>query len=152
MRICSQVAHDIRSPLVALKTLSKRVDGIAPDQRELLKASVNRIDSIATDLLGRFKDSIGVGDSSDICFAAMVVESIVAEKRSAMRSGCDYEIRCEISTEASLALVKLTRSDLSRVLSNLINNAIESLSFENSGLIEIRMAVFGSLLVTEIID
>ena len=137
-----QVAHDIRSPSVALNTVVKNLSTMGPSQRRILTLAASRVEKIANDLLSQFGTrSIGEGTT---CFLALVVESIVSEKRAVIGDSSNIDIEIEMCDESQCAVLLLSDVNFSRVLSNLLNNAVEA--FEGSDQSRSKIRVSGRLI------
>jgi signal transduction histidine kinase len=118
-RLSLQVAHDIRSPLSALKVLSQSATELKQAQRELLIGVATRINRIAEDLLRQDSRESGIVPM-DVRGALI---AIIDEKRLQLE-GSDLELKTEFHHESLFGL-GLTE-DFKRVISNLVNNSIEA--------------------------
>lgn len=145
--LAKQVAHDIRSPLSALNMISSAFKDIPEEKRLLIRNAIQRINDIANDLLSKSKQSISnevkfnasekvfdnktTFENLDTILLPALVDSLISEKRIQYR---DYiNVQIEVDLENSFgAFIRANAKDLMRVLSNLINNAIESFS-DNKG-------------------
>ena len=124
--IASQVAHDIRSPLTALDFAVKGLREIPQDYRDLIQSAINRINGIANDLLqkNKIKQSSEVTESKPLL---KIINDIINEKR------LEYKISDNIALELDAIVsedlhINIEASAFSRVLSNLLNNALESIN------------------------
>lgn len=140
-RVATQVAHDIRSPLAALNAAEGDLRSLPEDARLLVKGAVSRIADIANHLLE--VNRLGGNDSGSISisareaqFVACLVEEMAAEKRAEFRGKSQIEIRTELDLQSFGLFVSVEAREFKRILSNLINNAIDAL--DNSGLVIIR--------------
>ncbi len=135
--ISKQVAHDIRSPLGTLNMLvSEKID-IPSEYKDLMKNVTLRINSIADDLLTKSK-ALGQSEISTVVdlqkgqstLASSVnvfdaISEVITEKRILFP---DFVF--EIRNSATLFDITCDASELKRLMSNLINNAVEA-SVEN---------------------
>jgi signal transduction histidine kinase len=123
--LSKQVAHDLRSPLGALKIVGSRLSLSNDDQAlvQVLQSSISRISQITEDLLGQ-KSKV------DSISPLKVVENVVQEMRlSAESKGVLLVISETEATESAPAALlppQIQPQDLARVVSNLIQNAIEA--------------------------
>lgn len=126
--VASQVAHDIRSPLVALKMTSKRVEkeSIPDDIKHILKGSINRINDIANNLISVYKNENDIYDKVKSCMLRPLVESIVSEKRASWCNSENINLHATYDLNETL-FVEVNPSHFKRILSNLINNSYEAL-------------------------
>ncbi len=125
-RLATQVAHDIRSPLSALNIASARSFQMPEDNRKLIKSSLERINQIADDLLRRAKEkkTDRISSVNTICLANLI-DNIIQEKRvQVINPKIKIKLICESNSQITTTVGS---SEISRVISNLINNSIESL-------------------------
>lgn len=132
LEVARQVAHDLRSPLTILEILLSR-GGAHGDAPELSRQAISRIQEVADALLNR-KDAPPSmpqikenwrADTSPL-FPHLKLEKIISEKvvEYSNRRGIKFDYLP--TDEARLILLSANAGEFSRVLSNLINNAIES--------------------------
>lgn len=124
--IAEQVAHDVRSPLAALDSALRDSPEFPEDRRRLVVDSVDRIRAIANDLLQRNRspDATSVQGVEPGRLWDMI-EPLLNEKRLQFH-GATFEIR-GICVADQVVLCRVPGVEFKRVLSNLINNAVESL-------------------------
>ncbi|MFZ9036023.1 MAG: ATP-binding protein [Francisellaceae bacterium] len=132
--IALQVAHDIRSPLTALDAIVNRLTKISEDKKTMLISSLERIKDITSSLSLKYHT-----DGSPIEYgrpqkklASMIIESIISEKKLEYGALIGIDICYYIDDSAHLAFVSIDVGQLKRVLSNLINNAIEAIETKGS--------------------
>lgn len=135
-KVALQVAHDIRSPLAALSIVLNQLDELPAERRQFLREVADHINGIANDLLQRYRiqksDYHTDQPSSKICahILAQTVESIVYEKRLQWQSS-PISLDLNISPEAKMVFVSYDLQSMKRALSNLLNNALESISHDH---------------------
>jgi len=142
--MAAQVAHDIRSPLAALGAATKDLE-IPSDQRTLIDGAVGRMQGIADDLLRRYR---APGAESrpkvETCQLAGLIEQVVAEKRIQHKERAGLKIGFDNSADGARAAVD--PRELQRLISNLVNNAVEAL--DKSGSVSVGLsAVDGRVLI-----
>lgn len=127
--LSKQVAHDLRSPLGALKIVGTRLSTSSNDQPliQVLQTSITRISQITEDLLEKTTAST---ESASNQSAREVVREVVQEmKMNAETKGVSL-IHTENQGEDGVSPTSLSQNiqsrDLARVVSNLIQNAIEA--------------------------
>jgi signal transduction histidine kinase len=135
-KVAKQAAHDIRSPLSALNILSRTCLNDMPEEvRDLMAAAIQRINEIANDLLNT-PSTPAVSDASN-CVVKQI-EQIIEEKRLVYK---DVQINFINHAQGSTVTCGLPKAELQRIVSNLLNNAIEA-SEDRKGPITIEVKVF----------
>ncbi len=150
--ISSQVAHDIRSPLASLEMLTDDMSNFPEDKRVVLRSAINRIRDIANSLLQDSKEAfinLSPLEGSITVFSSEItkdvlllplMESLVSEKRMQFRKKLGLSINL-IRTPSSYGVFsKVQVTEFKRVLSNLIDNAVESI-IDSSGSVNISLSV-----------
>lgn len=137
-RVMQQVAHDIRSPMAALAILERNLDGVPLDVRQLARSALDRIRGIAEGLMPRGEEVITSTTSFDSGWQAamshkgpnrpvwMEVEAALLEKKLVYRENSALQFVIDIDPDQLTSFVDLDSYELSRVLSNLLNNSIEA--------------------------
>ncbi len=135
-----QVAHDIRSPLGAMKVLMRRADGMPEQSRILLRQALMRIEDIANNLVLAYQGkAIDLGQSRKPYLVSLVLESLASEKRLQWESQ-DLDLVVDIEESARFAFVELNQSEFKRMISNVLNNAMEAKQADRSLVITMRLA------------
>lgn len=125
-----QVAHDIRSPLAALNVeINEAQDSIPEGSRRRLALVASRIKEIAEKLLTAHQAKTASSMPSeklDVYALELLVADILAEKTLEYADRqVRIEMECAHTSTSPAALIDPV--EFKRVLSNLINNAIEAL-------------------------
>jgi two-component system sensor histidine kinase KdpD len=122
--ILHAISHDLRSPLTAITTAASalRTSGISDDERdellEVIDVEAARLAGLVDDLLDLSRIQAGaVEPRSDWCDVHDVVASAVAHLHT------DHPI--EFALPAELPLLRADATQLERVFSNLIDNAVK---------------------------
>lgn len=150
-QVAGQVADDIRGPLMALTTLSHLSHEMGSDKKELLNVAVARIRGVVDDLLKRHSLFTAVeasAPSKDKSELVSVVDSLIKEYRFS-NPFTEWALHNHISSNH--ALVDLDVVQLQRVLSHLLDNAVEALP-ENQSSIEIALMERADHYLLQIID
>ena len=133
-----KLSHDIRSPLVSLSVAIKNCKDIPEEERILIRTQIGRITDIANDLLLKNRQNHGEKKSSiETILMSTVLEEIVTEKRLEYRSNLDIKIECDVSESYGL-FAKVNGAELKTIISNTINNSVESFS-EGKGQISVKL-------------
>ncbi len=159
--MAAQVSHDIRSPLAALEMISGSLQNIPEEKRLIIRNSVNRIRDIANELLNLNKkikkesilntDQVSTStEEITLNLLSPLIDSITTEKRIQYRNRMNITIEYHQCNESYGMFSDIRANEFKRVLSNLVNNSVESLDQE-SGHVEISMrGLSGSSQLVEI--
>ncbi|TNE98979.1 MAG: HAMP domain-containing histidine kinase, partial [Deltaproteobacteria bacterium] len=122
-KLSNQVSHDLQSPLAALHVLGKD-QNLSMDFKSMLQSTIDRITSIVSDL--KIKSPEISNEIYEPTNLNKVVDEIIHEK------SLEFSNRPDVKIKVSLPFFTLTysinRSSFHRILSNVINNAIEAKS------------------------
>ncbi len=122
-----QIGHDIRSPLTALMMVSNDLEGLAENRRKLLKMSTARIEDIANRLLRRPQNALLTTKAAESLGITHFVERAVIEARSRFSNRSNITLRFKSNEGSQISCVRADRIEFERVISNLINNAVEAI-------------------------
>lgn len=155
-----RIAHDIRSPLSALNIISDKMKTDFPEAGVLLGEASKRIIKIADGLLEASRrpesnkqnlvevNNIKPVSNLDVKEILKIVDQAVIEKRLVL--GLE-KIRMEIYNEVNCDFKVLSEElVLSRIITNLLNNSVESIV--NTGFISLTLSDVGDGLIIEIRD
>lgn len=124
--ILHAVSHDLRSPLTAIRTAAAglREEGTDPEDRVALIDAIEEEADRLTRLIGNLLDlsrieAGAVHPRTDWCDLLDVISTTVSHVRDPLSSG-----RIQIELDGELPLVRADASQLERVFSNLIENAM----------------------------
>ena len=147
--MAAQVAHDIRSPLAALGAAAKSLEG-AEEQRKLIEGAVGRMQGIANDLLERYRapSATPTYDKTSLYALAGLIEQVIAEKQLQHKERAGVKI--EFSNPAGEVKAPVEPKELQRLLSNLINNAVEA--FDKDGVVSVGLSVLDAKVLIEVKD
>lgn len=132
-----QVSHDIRSPLSALNMVMTTLKDVPEEKRLLIRNAVQRINDIANDLLAKSKknNSEFINRSgnnlrrNELILLPALIDRLVSEKRIQYRDKINVKIEADLR-ESFGDFIVADGKEIMRLLSNLINNSIES--FKNN--------------------
>lgn len=140
VEVAKQVAHDIRSPLSALNMVMGTLKDLPEEKRILIRGATQRINDIANDLLRKSSSAQGVEQSNrkdwqspleqisspmTVEFVPALVDVLVSEKRMQFREHFGLEIDVDLKDSFG-AFAQISPPEVKRVISNLINNAVEA--------------------------
>lgn len=143
VKMATQVAHDIRSPLAALDIVIKDITQVPVEQRELILHATQRIHDIANNLLTQHKDVSNLAEKTNKNTPELIADMVlsVASEKRAQHKASHILLSTEISEAAYSAFVSVVASDFKRVLSNLLNNAFEAFQNNAEGKINLCLDV-----------
>lgn len=137
LKISTQVAHDIRSPLAAINVAISDVSFIPENKRVMIRNASQRINEIANNLLLQAKSNIpelnqnndDIKVYSELVF--VVLENIITEKRYEYNKE-KINIQLNVSESAYDSFSDINLGIFKRILSNLINNCIDAIDSNGS--------------------
>ncbi|MDR3477531.1 MAG: HAMP domain-containing sensor histidine kinase [Gammaproteobacteria bacterium] len=128
-----QVGHDIRSPLACLVLSLSQMSSLPEKQRTLMRSAIQRITDITNCLhikAQKISDTKINNHKIESLMISSIVDSLISEMRMQVRE--KKNIKIDFNTEKSYGLFsKINPVELKRVISNLINNGIESFDKED---------------------
>ena len=149
--IAAQVAHDIRSPLAALNIALREFAGMHDDTRLIMRDAIHRIQGIAEQLLHQYRANV-CGQAAKPYLMRKSLTSItrqaLMEKRLQHRDA--PRLRIEDNLGADPHTARINELEMHRVLSNLLNNAIEAVG--DDGLVFVQLAAVHKELELSIKD
>lgn len=134
-QLLNQFEHDIKSPIGALKALTGQLTGIKLEQRDLLNLTLSRLEEFSNQFqieMEKLKSNYHEPNHStrvdkDRFSLVSLIQESIAEKK------LEYSFQKTLSIDFSNSLsddeyIVCNRSLLKDVVSNLINNAVESIT------------------------
>lgn len=118
--LAKQMAHDIRSPVLALDTILRITPEIPNDKLAIINSAISRIVQIS-------ENNINSKKTSSFIFPQMIgpiLNDIIQEKYIEYRQ---FQLNFIVEyNDNQTALLNISNEILSRILSNIFNNAIEA--------------------------
>lgn len=151
--LASQVAHDIRSPMAALSLAIESSEGLSDKTKEIFVNVVKRMTEISQELLAEETATKGgnVEDKNLMNLEKVklkeVVHAMVGEKKLLLAERQEVKIS---AGEFSEIKVWAEEKAMRRVLSNLIDNAIEAI--DGPGEISFKVTVTGGICYFSVKD
>jgi signal transduction histidine kinase len=133
--LCFQLAHDLRSPIAALDTISKSTKNFAPAQKEVLKSIITRMNGITKDLVNKAKQNQIKSDAAKSPEATHVLSSLVQViEEIKSDSEVSGSLRFDLSKLLGVLNVYVIANpdELKRIFSGLIYNAAEATRKDSS--------------------
>jgi len=147
--MAAQVAHDIRSPLVALDAALKNKAELSEKKRIIVHHAVNRIRDIANNLLEKNRQqgnaapiaglsSAVTSEHQEVRLLSSLIDPVITEKRLQYESKPGVNIDFELMRESYGLFAKIQPVEFRRIVSNLVNNAVEVLG--DKGAVKVGLA------------
>ena len=147
LEVAEQVAHDIVSPLTSLRLFINELRSLTTEQRVVLERSAQRINDIVSSMrlsqITKQKRHLSIADSSEDVetkpvLLVTLINEVVGEKRVQCLCKPNIDIDFNLNSENWNLFAMANSTELNRILSNLIDNAIESI--ESDGYIRVDLA------------
>lgn len=158
-RMAAQVAHDIRSPVFALEAALKNANQLPEKQRVIVRHAVNRIRDVANGLLEKNRQQQGspaagttntAAEAQETFLLSGLIEPVITEKRLQYESKPGIQINFDLSRESYGLFAKVQAVEFRRMISNLVNNAVEALG--ENGKVHVRFTQKDSRILLGITD
>ncbi len=153
----SKMAHDIRSPLSVLQILGEEMkDFFEPQQKIVFHRSLQQIQMTSQNFLNTYRNTIDntstlKGAHQQEIFVAILLEETINEKK-VQYIDSTIEFHQSIEDQAWFSLIYANPQNFKRVLSNLINNAVEASLSNSATQIECRLSLANNNIQLEVID
>jgi PAS domain S-box-containing protein len=140
-KFTARVAHDIAFPLTSLEHFAKCCAGLSDGHHATLINIITSIRNIANDLLGKYMQDCrnAYSEQEQYILISLTLQELINQKQYQYK---ESKIKLNYSYDPAMKFVfiKCDQSNFSRMVSNIINNAVEALEDE-SGLIDISFQV-----------
>lgn len=147
-QIAAQVAHDIRSPLAALDMAVKIIETLPEAQRAIITGATNRIHDIANNLLNQYQRRFSDDSSTQAPeLVSSLLDSIISEKR-AQYSEKQIDFQLIVDENAYGTFANINAIELKRVISNVVNNSVESITGQGKVTISLNNSANKTLQIT----
>lgn len=142
-----QMMHDITSPIASINTIvSKLNKTITEDDRVTLMHAAARIEGISQQLLNKY-DNKNDEESIESLLVSLVLLQIFNEKKVEYKeTAVKFEI--DINEEARFCFINHNLGIFKRMISNLINNAVDAVKDKTDASIQVTLSVHsGSVFI-----
>lgn len=153
-KIAGQAAHDMRSPLTALEIAIRNLSNVPDRQRILIESATAQISDIANNLLQKnvSEEAINYAEMKNVMLIP-ILDYVISEKKTELTEvNSSISLELQISDEAYKAFIRVVPVELKRILSNLVNNAIEAIGKQQGGCIKIQAYCINAYASIKIID
>jgi signal transduction histidine kinase len=144
IELAKSLSHDIRSPIMALKNMENEITFASKDSESYFFSTVSRVENIANDLL-RKSSRLNIQESFSNQLRALIKEKMTEFKNDQINLNLQIE-------DVDLKLLPSTQQKMLRIVSNLVNNAIESQLREKRIDVALKYSIENQFLKIEIID
>lgn len=124
-----QLAHDIRSPLEALKSAKDEIASLPELERESINLAIRRIEEIAFNLLQMRKGRV---KSTSLTHVKSTVTQIIQEKKLQFRDSPNLNIYVSDDGSSYDLFSGMNPETFKRILSNILDNAAEAINFNGA--------------------
>ncbi|MGL6030280.1 MAG: PAS domain-containing sensor histidine kinase [Legionella sp.] len=153
-KMAQQVVHDIRSPLASILMIVKACDAIPERERIALRAASTRMSDIANNLLAQYKQEQAtlvqtVEVRKPELLSATLLELLTEKKFQYQDYPIHFDYHCEPG--AQFAFITIEPSQFKRMISNLINNAVEALA-NQAGTVSLKIDANSQSVMVRVLD
>jgi len=153
IKLARQTFHDIRSPLATLNSIRENLTNLPVNEKDLLEKSINRINFIANNLL-----NISKNDNSserlpliERCNIVDILNEVHEAKKAEYQK--NLNIKFSLNTNNHKAIYcNIDKEEIKNILSNLINNSIESYKENKAIKVDIVLKTENDSSVIQVID
>lgn len=126
--IAEQLAHDIRSPLASLLMLVKSCSELPESERIAFREVAMTIEDIANDLLNKYKKqepNSEIEMRRPVLVSTLLLQLLTDKKYQYKELSIKFDH--SFTQQGNFAFIKIETTSLKRSVSNIINNAVDSL-------------------------
>lgn len=137
--VVQHVVHDIRSPLNTINNFITTLEAdIKEKDRINLRLATRRLAGIAGNLLNKYRNTNNISyETEDLLVASSLLQIISEKEVEYNNKNIAFEV--EIDKSDYFAFIKINGDMFKRMISNLINNAVEALDETRIGKINIKL-------------
>ncbi len=149
----SQMAHDIASPLASLRVFTHSCSNLTEKQQKILTNITKDISCISNDLLQenkRCKENLEYQDNRRVPVFSILQDEVKQKKLEYKDKNVNIELSCNPSAKSTIVNVNI--SDFKRMISNFINNSVESCQYKDRASIKLSLSCLWKDLIIEIED
>jgi len=145
-----QVVHDIGSPIAVLEIVQSTALTLPEDDRLLVRNAISRIRDISNTLLKKARKDFSSMSGDNLVRQGLqsLIDQVITEKRA--QYGCQVELSFGFDQNAYKIFSLIKPAELSRIISNLINNSVEAIERDNR--IKISLTDINNEALIEVYD
>lgn len=145
VQMAKEIAHNIKSPIVAVEMMIPMLVQVPEKIRQVLRDSVREVKFLA-ERLSRQADSLAIGTGmenlTETVHLPRLIGCVIHEKQIEYTGNKKVDITYKIEGPFDAAYANVDPVELRAVISNVINNAVESYQ-EGGGLVQITCKILG---------
>ncbi|HLX52638.1 MAG TPA: HAMP domain-containing sensor histidine kinase, partial [Aquella sp.] len=149
-KFVGQIVHDIKSPLASLRGVVNESGSAIPEEKRItLRKASMRISDIAQHMLSRYKNEFDEGELAEPLLVSAAMLEVIGEKRyehSTVNFDTDFK------SQADFAFIRVESGQFKRMISNLLNNAVEALEGKPDEKISLRLNTNAQWIIITIRD
>jgi len=154
VQLAREIAHNIKSPVVAVEMMLPMLNQVPQRIQKVFRDSIKEIKELV-ERLNRNTDVLNIGDSAQPLAEVQLEEllgDIVQKKRLEYSNSPDVQMEFSSAEGLSSALAKVDPTEFVSVISNLVNNAIESYQPQKKRIVKVFCKSIENAVVIEISD
>ncbi|MCE3268265.1 MAG: hypothetical protein K0R49_517 [Burkholderiales bacterium] len=137
-KFVGQIVHDIKSPLASLKSIVSESGSAIPEGKRItLRRASMRISDIAQNMLSHYKNENDACDIAKPVLVSAALLEVLGEKRYEHKN---IAFDTAFEEDVNFNFIQIEPGQFKRLLSNLLNNAVEALDNKPDGKIKIELS------------
>lgn len=137
VQMAKEIAHNIKSPITAIEMMLPMMVKVPDEMKGILRSSVKEIKTLSQRLKAQADSMSFESNEPEMMYLPAILREQIALKKIEYSSRLDIKLELIDETHCSDAFVKGNSSELISILSNLVNNAIES--YSHGGTVTVRL-------------
>ena len=146
-----QVIHDVQSPLSSLRTAVTAYPEAPEQLRIMIRDSTLSIGDIVNNLSYEYQDSNIENEQSQSLLVSSALLEVLSEKRYEYKD-INVEFETKFNPGSDFAFTAIKPSDFKRMISNLLNNAVQALDNKADGKVMLSLEVDTQWVIITIED
>lgn len=138
VQMAKEIAHNIKSPIRAIEMMLPLMPMVSAETKGILKNSVKEIKNLSDRMKAQADAMSAASDDPETMYLPFILKDLIAQKQIEYSSRPEINIELQDEVGCSDAFVKGCSIELKSILSNLINNAVESYS-SHGGAVTVRL-------------
>lgn len=138
VQMAKEIAHNIKSPITAIEMMLPMMIKMPDEMKGILKNSVKEIKTLSQRLKTQADSMSFASNEPETMYLPIIIKDLVAQKQLEYTSRKEIQINLIDETGCSDAFVKGSSLELKAILSNLINNSVESYG-AHGGVVTVRL-------------